>query len=445
MNPPAIAIVGRPNVGKSTLFNALARRRISIVEPSSGVTRDRISAIVAEDDTHFELVDTGGMGIGDRDVLAPDVEIQIAAAVERCDVLIFVVDAAEGLVPQDLEIADMVRKLDKPVILVANKGESGKAKATAVEFHRLGLGEPAIISALHKNGTGELRDELLAMAEKAGAGKMIEPDMKIAIVGRRNVGKSTFINAMAQEKRVIVNELAGTTRDSVDVRFEKDGRAIIAIDTAGLRRKSSLANSVEFYGQVRAEESVRRADVVLFLFDAQSKISRVDKKLAMSICEQHKPCIIVVNKWDLAKDLSTEDYANYFAEQLPGLSIAPICFVSAGENRHVQSTVDVARALWNQARTRVPTSEVNTAIEKLKERPIRTKGASRRPKIYYGTQTGISPPTIILFVNSPKNFSKATHRYITRFLRENLAFPEVPLVLHLKAAGRAQKAAAEDA
>jgi GTPase len=441
MNGPTVAIIGRPNVGKSTLFNSLLRRRVSIVEPSSGVTRDRVSALVTESGCQFELVDTGGMGIGDRDVLADAVEAQIRAAIERAEALVLVVDAAEGVLPQDREIADKVRKLGKPVVLVANKAESEQAQATAAEFHQLGLGEPMIISAIHKRGIGELRERLAALVADAATGEALEPDLKIAIVGRRNVGKSTFINAIAKETRAIVSQLAGTTRDSVDVRIERDGRAILAIDTAGLRRKKKVDSGIEFYSQVRAEESVRRADVVLLMLDARQPLSRVDKRLAQYICDQYKPCIIVVNKWDLAKDMATDDYIDYFTRELPGLAIAPICFVSAEQNRHVQSTVDLARVLWKQANTRISTGQLNAVIDKLKEHPLRSKGAARRPKIYYGTQTRTSPPTIILFVNSPKHFDDTIRRYITRFLREELPFKEVPLVVHFKLAGDTRRLA----
>jgi len=437
MNPPVVAIVGRSNVGKSTLFNALARKRISIVEPSSGVTRDRISTIITgEDGAQFELVDTGGMGAVDRDDLTDDVEEQISYAVANAAVLVFVVDGARGSLPQDSEIARRLRALAKPMVLVANKVESAKTAAIAGEFHNLGLGEPMLVSALHKINTGELRDRLFELAAAAG-GSSRPPEMKVAIVGRRNVGKSTFINALAREKRVIVSELPGTTRDSVDVRFEIDGKLFIAIDTAGLRRKRQVRSSIEFYSRVRAEESVRRADVVLFMFDARSEVSRVDKTLARHICAWFKPCIIVVNKWDLVQGIPTGEFAGYFTSALPGLRHAPIAFVSALANRRVRSTIDLARSLWKQARLRVQTAELNSVIEELKRRPQRSARAARRPKIYYATQVGVAPPTLVLFVNSPANFGGTERRFVSKFLREHLPFHEVPIVVrYKKAAGR---------
>jgi GTP-binding protein len=436
MSPPVVAIVGRPNVGKSTLFNALVGRRISIVEPTSGVTRDRVSAMLRDaDGAALELVDMGGMGAADLDVLGDRVEEQIRAAIERADVLVFVVDGREGLLPQDRRIADRVRGLDKPVILVANKVESARAEATAAEAYELGLGEPLLLSALQRSGTGDLRDRLFeAVAGKAGS-EAERPELRLAIVGRRNVGKSTFINALAEENRVIVSEVPGTTRDSVDVRFELDGKVFVAMDTAGLRKKKQIADAVEFYSLVRARESVRRADVVLFLFDVSRAVTRVDKKLARYVTEQYKPCVIVVNKWDLATDQSTEEFVGYFESQLPGLRRAPICFTSALSGRHVRSTVDVARALWKQARTRVGTAQLNEAIDELRRRVQRATRAARRPKLYYATQVGTAPPDIVLFVNAPESFSPSARRFVDNFLHERLPFPEVPVRIRYRRAG----------
>lgn len=434
MNPPVVAIVGRPNVGKSTLFNSLARRRISIVEPTSGVTRDRISTVVAGPGAEFELVDTGGMGVGDLDVLAEGVEEQIQYAVEQADVLVFVVDATDGIMPQDRKIADNLRTLNKELVLVANKVESAKNAATAGEFHELGVGEPMLVSALQKTNTGALRERLFALAAKTGGERSMPPEMRIAIVGRRNVGKSTFINALTKEKRVLVSELPGTTRDSVDVRVERDGKVFVVIDTAGVRKKRQVTDSIEFYSQVRAEESIRRADVVLLMLEAQTKISRLDKKLGDYIRAHHKPCIIVVNKWDLAKDLETSKYEKYFSARLPVLSYAPICFISALKSKQVQHTIDLARSLWKQARVRVPTPQLNDAIEGLKVHRQLAGKTGRRPKIYYGTQVGTGPPTIVLFVNSPRNFSSSYRRGIFNFLRRRLPFHEIPIVVRYKKA-----------
>ena len=441
MSLPIVAIVGRPNVGKSTLFNVLAGRRISIVEPTSGVTRDRISTTLSsQDGEQVELVDTGGMGVGDRDVLADHVESQISQAVRDADVFVFVTDSTDGITAHDLEIAKRLRKLDKPVILVSNKAESSRTAATAAEFHKLGLGKPLLVSAVHRRNTGAVRDRIFELAEPSSAGETASPEMKIAIVGQRNVGKSTFVNALANEKRVIVSERPGTTRDAVDVRFERDGKVFIAIDTAGIRKKRQVADSIEFYSQVRAEESIRMAGVVLFLIDATKTISQVDKKTADYIHAHLKPCVIVVNKWDLAKGIPTDEYVKYIAAQLPGLQVAPITFASALKDRRIPQTIDLAMSLWKQAQTRVSTSQLNTVIEDLKRRPQRGSGGRRRPKIYYGTQVGITPPEIVLFVNSPQHFTSTARRFIANFLCTQLPFSEIPIaVRYKKAEGRAQR------
>jgi len=435
MKPPRIAIVGRPNVGKSTLFNALARRRVSIVEPSSGVTRDSVSVLLtAPNGAQIELIDTGGMGVGDRDVLAENVEEQIRRAVGLADVLILTVDASEGLLPQDREIAAALRAVGKPLVLAANKVDSPAHASAVAEFHALGLGEPIAVSALHKRNTGELRNRLFEMGVQGGDARPQGGEMEIAVVGQRNVGKSTFVNALANEERMIVSEVAGTTRDSVDVRFELNGKAFIAIDTAGLRKKRHVANSVEFYSRVRAEESIRRADVVLHMFDVVNKVSQVDKALAGYVERHRKPCVLVVNKWDLAGDVRTGQYVDYLTTELPGFVGSPVVFVSAMKDRGVKRAIDVAQSIWKQAKRRVRTADLNTAIVEIKKRAQAGTSGARRPKIYYGTQVDVEPPTIVLFVNSPENFSRNQRKFITNFLRTELSFSEVPIVVRYKKA-----------
>ena len=290
MRLPMVAIVGRPNVGKSALFNMLAGRRISIVEPTAGVTRDRIATTVGVRDRFFELVDTGGMGIVDIDDLTDEVERQIRIAIDEATVVIFVVDIRNGVVPLDEIVAQRLRSVAKPIIFVANKADEPKLDINASDLFRLGYGEPICVSANAKRGEEDL---LFAIHENLPDETPTEApknaELKLAIVGRRNVGKSTFINCLAQEDRVIVSEVAGTTRDSIDVRFERDGKVLLAIDTAGVRKKRSLATDIEYYSMHRAERSIRRADIVLHFFDPRWKISRVDKQLAEYILIHHKP------------------------------------------------------------------------------------------------------------------------------------------------------------
>jgi GTP-binding protein len=317
---PTVAIIGRPNVGKSSLLNALAGRMISIVEPTAGVTRDRVSVIIEHNERFFELIDTGGYGIVDTDALSEHIENQIHQGMTTADLVLFVVDIRDGLMPLDVKIAELLRKNNLTAICVANKADSARYFADAGEFIKLGFGEPICISATNNINKAVLVERIISTLEHLPSEAPEKEVMKIAIVGKRNAGKSTFVNAIVGEDRVIVSEVPGTTRDAVDVRFEKDGRQFVAIDTAGIRKKSKISGSIEFYSYVRATRSITRADVVLFLIDATLKVSQVDKKLAGFIVEQFKPCILVINKWDLAKDFAdADDYSEYLGKMLPGL------------------------------------------------------------------------------------------------------------------------------
>ncbi|GMV97454.1 MAG: GTPase Der [Phycisphaerae bacterium] len=429
---PVVAIVGRPNVGKSSLLNMLAGRRISIVDPTAGVTRDRISALLEYPGVYFELVDTGGYGLVDRDDLGDQVERQIRYAVDAAALILFVVDARDGLTPLDQAVAQWLRTSDKPVLLLANKADAPNTAVDLGDFHRLGFGEPALISATHRRGEAELKDRIIEQVGPLADGQAPgDPVMKLAIVGRRNVGKSTFINALAGQERVIVSEIPGTTRDAVDVRFEHDGRTFLAIDTAGVRKKSKLADDIEFYGFHRAELSIRRADVVLLLIDATADVGQVDKRLAAYVAEQYKPCILVVNKWDLAKGrASSEDYGEYLLRTLPGLAYAPVAFTTASRARNVSAVIDLAASLFKQSRTRVSTGELNQALEAVAagNAPKARKGGGA-VKIYYATQVAVSPPTIVLFVNDPGRVSPAYERFLLNRFHEWLPFREVPIRL----------------
>ncbi|HQA45392.1 MAG: ribosome biogenesis GTPase Der [Phycisphaerae bacterium] len=427
---PMVAIVGRPNVGKSSLLNMLAGRRISIVDPTAGVTRDRIQTVVEHEGVYFELVDTGGYGIVDRDDLGDHVERQIRYAVSEAALILFVVDAREGLTALDQAVAEWLRTSNKPTILLANKADAPNTLIDVGDFHRLGVGDLMLVSALHRRGEDELKERIVEHIRPLAEGQAPEdPVMKIALVGRRNVGKSTFINALAGQERVIVSEIPGTTRDAVDVRFERDGRTYLAIDTAGVRKKNKLADDIEYYGFHRAELSIRRADVILFLIDATSEVGQVDKRLAGYIAEQYKPCILVVNKWDLAKGRATsDDYGEYLLKTLPGLDYAPVAFTTANQGRNVQAVIDLASSLFKQSRTRVTTAELNAAIETATSENVpKPKHGVGKLKIYYGTQVAVEPPTIVLFVNDPTRVSQTYERFLTRRLHELLPYPEVPI------------------
>ncbi len=434
MAVPQVAIVGRPNVGKSSLFNWLAGRRIAIVDPTPGVTRDRLTTAVRADGRYFELTDTGGMGIEDVDHLTRDVERQIGHALDRADAVLFVVDARSGVVPLDEHVAQRLRGFGKPVLLIANKADHPRLDQNVADFYRLGF-EPVLpVSAQQSRGRPELLRWILRHVPEADA-EPTRPDeaLKIAIVGRRNTGKSTFINALAHEERTIVSEVEGTTRDSVDVAFERDGKRIIAIDTAGVRYRGKVKSDIEFYSLARAERSIRRADVVLHFFDATKKASLVDKQLAGYVLENYKPAVFVVNKWDLAKGQAfTADYGEYMRRVFPSLDFVPIAFLTAKDGKNVQKVINLAQNLHKQAAVRVSTGDLNRVIQRALEEQSPPMRKNRVPKVYYVTQVAASPPTIVLFTNGPDLFDRTYQRYLLKTLRDHFPFPDVPIKMYLR-------------
>ncbi|MCU0913751.1 MAG: ribosome biogenesis GTPase Der [Planctomycetes bacterium] len=435
MGLPVVAIIGRPNVGKSSLLNALAGEMISIVEPTAGVTRDRVSTFIGRDDHYFELIDTGGYGIVDSDQLSDHIEGQILQAIQSANLVLFVVDVREGITPLDQKIAELLRKHKLDVLGVANKADTARLFPAAGEFVKLGFGEFFCVSAQNNLNTAVLRERIftrLQHLETTGAPP--EPVMKIAIVGKRNAGKSSIVNAMAGTERVIVSEVPGTTRDAIDVRIEKDGKPLVVIDTAGVRKKAKMAktdNSIEFYSYVRATRSIKRADIIWLLIDATEPVGQVDKSLAHLIAEEHKACVIVVNKWDLAKDrAATGDYGDYLTKLLPGLKYAPIAFTTATEARNVPATLDLSTELFKQANTWIATGRLNKAFETIRsERAAPGKRGAKWPRIYYVTQVAVNPVTIMMFVNDPGLFDENYRRFVVGRLRELLPIAEVPIRL----------------
>jgi len=435
MGAPQVVIVGRPNVGKSSLFNWLAGKRLAIVDPTAGVTRDRMTYLLELGDRYVELVDTGGMGVQDADNLTEHIEQQIQLALDSATLILFVVDAQAGITPLDEEVARRLRYASATVLCVANKTDHDGLQSQADEFYRFGR-KIVAVSTTQNRGKVPLLDAILerlpstSLEEEELVG---EPEMRVAIVGRRNTGKSTLVNTLAQSERMIVSEVPGTTRDSVDVRFEMDGKAFVAIDTPGLRRRKSVKTDLDFYGTHRAERSVRRADVVLLFFDATQRISKVDKQLCDYVTEQYKPCIFVVNKWDLmAGSMPTERWVRYLRDTFRTMWYAPIAFVTGQTGKNVKALVNHAQMLFKQSRSRVSTGQLNKLLQAAIAHNPPPMLHHRRPKIYYGTQVAVQPPTILLFSSNPAGLSKTYRRYLLGVFRDQLPFGEVPIKLYLR-------------
>jgi GTP-binding protein len=441
---PKVVIVGRPNVGKSSLFNWLAGRRIAIVDPTAGVTRDRLATLVQigqdADARFFELIDTGGIGMVDRDDLSEHVEDQIDAALNEADLILFVVDVREGRMPLDEEVAGRLRYVNKPVLLVVNKADEPSFEAAGDDFYRLGRGKPVHVSVL-QNRNKDLLLELIAERLPADAAeKPADAAMKLAVVGRPNTGKSTFINTLAHAERMIVSEVPGTTRDAVDVRFELDGLPFVAIDTAGVRRKAKVRDDLDFYSIHRAERSIRRADVVFLFIDPTQGISRLDKQLADYVADQYKPCVFVINKWDLITANPDGPSAEAMNKTVAGvhhafrtMTYAPVAFITAKTGRNVKALINLAQAMFKQANRRVSTGTLNRVLREAVEAHPPPLRENRAPKVYYATQVGTAPPTVVLFVNKPSLFGAPYQRYLLNVFREKLPFKDIPIKLYLRA------------
>lgn len=434
---PQVVIVGRPNVGKSSLFNWLVEKRIAIEDPTAGVTRDRLMQRIDLDGRIMELVDTGGMGFDDPDGLTAQIDAQIESGLDEAAVILFLVDVRAGLVSADMEVARRVRRTGAPVLLVANKADAPGFDPSAADFASLGFGQPLVVSARAHRNRGPLVDAILEHLPPPSPDDPATadlPEMKLAIVGRRNVGKSTFINALAHEERVITSAVAGTTRDSIDVRFEVDGKSFLAIDTPGLRRSKSRTTDIDFYALHRAQRSIRRADVVLLLFDASDPIGKVDKQLAETITEETKPVVFVVNKWDLyAGDVQKREWTKYLRDTFRTMPWAPVAFVTATKSRNVKATIDTAQRLYRQSHTRVATPRLNNVLRAAVDanRPS-PDGRGRPVRLYFATQIAVGPPTIMISASAPKSVSEPYQRYLLNTFHKELPYSEVPIKLLIR-------------
>jgi GTPase len=431
---PIVAIVGRPNVGKSSLLNFLAGRRISIVDPTAGVTRDRISTPVTWNGQTFEVTDTGGYGIIDKDDLTADIERQIALAIDEAQLILFVVDVKAAMVPLDLIVAQYLRGKNKPVLMVANKADGEKLALQTADFFSLGFGECIAVSCTNRQGKAKLLDAIVEHLDFKHSQAPETPEMNIAIVGKRNAGKSTLVNTLAGQPRVIVSEVPGTTRDSVDVRIQREGHAFLVIDTAGVRKKAKITrDDIEFYAYHRAQRSIRRADVVFMMVDATVEMGDVDQKLASYIAAEERPCVVVVNKWDLAEgQTDAAHYEEYIGSLLPLLDYAPIAFISAKDEVNIDELIRLASVMFEQASTRLSTSQLNQAVEEILALRGPSSPTAKKVKVYYATQIDIKPPTLVLFVNDPDLITEEYRRFFIRQLRQRLPFSEVPIKLAVR-------------
>ncbi|HWP96622.1 MAG TPA: ribosome biogenesis GTPase Der [Syntrophomonadaceae bacterium] len=430
MSKPVVAIVGRPNVGKSTLFNRIVGARKAIVEDIPGVTRDRLYDTTDWVGRDFIIIDTGGIRFGEGDVFSREVKLQAELAIEEADVIILVVDAREGISAEDQQVADLLRRSDKPIILAANKVEDFK-KTDYFEFYSLGLGDPIPISAMHGMNTNDLLDAVIACFAPQGTEEEDPDAIKIAIVGRPNVGKSSLVNAFLGEARVIVSDVPGTTRDAIDTPFEFQGRKYILIDTAGMRKRARIKESTEKYSVIRALKSVERADVVLIMLDAQEGVLEQDTKIAGYVHEQGKANILVVNKWDLVeKDQHTMHlFDKTIREDLKFLAYSPIMYISALTRQRIFKVLDVVDFVAEQHHRRVTTAELNQVVTEAQLLNPLPGGGGRKIKIKYATQVKTAPPTFVFFANHPDMVHFSYLRYLDNVLRKNFGFEGSPIHL----------------
>lgn len=431
MSKPVVAIVGRPNVGKSTLFNRLVGQRKAIVEDIPGITRDRLYDESDWSGREFIIIDTGGIRFDEGELFSREIKLQAELAIEEADVIVFVVDTKEGITAEDEQVADMLRRSHKAIVLAANKVEQFTGQTHHFEFYRLGLGEPIPVSAMHGMNTDELLDAVIAHFKDPREYEEDPDAVKIAIVGRPNVGKSSLVNAFLGQERVIVSDVPGTTRDSIDTPFEYEGQKYILIDTAGIRRKAKIKESIERYSVIRSLRSIDRADVVLIMLDATTGITEQDKRIAGYIHEQGKANVIVVNKWDVVeKDGHTMPQLDRaIRQELMFLAYSPILYISALTKKRIYKVLEMVDFVTEQHYRRVSTSELNKVInEAMMLNPL-PGGGKKRIRIYYSTQVRTAPPTFVLFSNEPEGVHFSYLRYLENVLRENFGFEGTPINL----------------
>lgn len=431
MAKPLVAIVGRPNVGKSTLFNRLIGRRVSIVEDTPGVTRDRIYGDAEWLDYAFTLIDTGGIEPESEDIIAVQMRRQAELAIETSDVIIFIVDGREGMTSADEEVAEMLRRSSKPVVLAVNKVDAQKFEESKYEFYALGLGEPVTISGAQGLGLGDLLDEVVRDFPKASEEEE-RKRINIAVAGKPNVGKSSLVNALLGEERTIVSNVPGTTRDSIDSDFTKNGTDYTLVDTAGIRRKRSIEDeSIERYSVIRSLAAIRRADVVLIVCDAEQGLSEQDVRIAGYAHEEGKPSVLIVNKWDLIeKDTGTmNEFKHKLEADLAFMSYVPMLFISAKTGQRVNKVLDLVNDVFEQASRRITTGVLNDILNEAVSVTEPPSDKGRRLRLYYATQVAICPPTFVIFVNDEKIVHFSYERYLENYFRKSFGLTGTPIRL----------------
>ena len=430
MSLPIVAVVGRPNDGKSTLFNKLVGKRLSIVEDTPGVTRDRIYSKCEWRNREFMIVDTGGIEPASDDVILAQMRRQAQVAIEKADVIVFLTDMRCGVTADDYEVASMLQKSGKPVILAVNKCDGiGEPPPEFYEFYNLGMGDPFPVSALHGHGSGDLLDEIFKYFPKEDTPEYDEEYIKVAVIGKPNVGKSSLINRIAGEERAIVSDIAGTTRDATDTIIENEDGKYVFIDTAGIRRKSKITEKIEHYSVLRAYMAVDRADVCVIVIDALVGFTDQDSKVAGYAHEQGKACIVAVNKWD-AVDKSTgtmEEYTNDLKEKFSFMSYVPFIFISAKTGQRVDKLFELINSVNSQNCMRITTGMLNDVLSYATTRVQPPSDKGRRLKIYYMTQASVRPPTFVVFVNRADLFHFSYQRYIENQIRQTFGLTGTPV------------------
>ena len=432
---PLVAIIGRQNVGKSTLLNRLARKRIAIVEDLPGTTRDRILADISWQGKEFTVIDTGGLELKPQSTIDQGVKEQVKVAIAEADVIVLLVDVRDGVTPYDTEIADMLHRAGKPVVLVVNKADNARLESDAVEFYQLGLGEPLAISAHHGRATDELMDRITALLPVTAPAEGDAEVINVAIVGRPNVGKSMLLNAMLGEERTIVDDTPGTTRDAIDTLFDFQGQSVLVIDTAGIRRRGRLGVGVERYSVIRAQRAIDRADVALLVIDATEPLTAQDMHIAGYIEQAAKGIVLIINKWDLVADKNLTLWNRYIRSQLKFMPYAVVQYTSAKLGQGVDKVMPRVCQVYQERQKRLPTPVVNSVVQQAVADHGPPRSGSRRLKILYATQADTNPPTFVFFVNDTKLMHFSYQRYLENRLRQSFGFVGTPIRIVLKKRG----------